>query len=536
MLPLDGEPSEHSSLRSYLDTVKERWLFVALAVVVCTGAAATYAFTAPEVYEAHTDMLVKPVPDDQTALLGLGLIPRASDPTRDVTTAARLIGNIAVARRAALLLRSPTPPETLLARIRVDPVAQSSIVAITAQGATPRAAQQLANAFGAAAVATRTSQLRRQLDPTITELRARIADITGPGTAGVETQPLYEQLATLESLRSKGDPTLRIETPAAEPSGPVSPRKKLALIGGVLGGLLLGIAGAFVLRALDTRGEQEDRLDAMGLSILARVPDAERSRVGSRAFEEAFRFLRTMIRFAAGDVPYRTIAVTSASEQEGKTTTCCQLAFAALEAGQTVLLVEVDAYRPALRRVLDGPNGPQADYGGAGLTDYLAGTATMDEIIKPTAMAGLSFVPAGRTSMESITGLLEQRHGRAFVRELAEFADLVVLDCPPVGPRADAVLIAAIADAVVLVVDVKKVSDRDLTDTVRRLRSARAELVGVVLNRDESSAADYDYHATSRSDAGARNERDAGTPSPARAPDMLGSADGPFSRSSADMD
>ncbi|MBA2515378.1 MAG: polysaccharide biosynthesis tyrosine autokinase [Solirubrobacterales bacterium] len=512
MLLPDGEASEQSSLRRYLDTLKERWLFVVLAVVVCTAAAAAYAYTAPEVYEAHADMLVTPVPDDQTALLGLGLIRRASDPTRDVTTAARLIGNIEVARRVALSLRSQTPPEALLAKIRVDPVAQSSIVAITAQGATPRAAQQLANVFAEAAVETRTAQLRRQLDPAIAALRTRIAEVPDARNSD-EAQPLYEQLAALESLRSGGDPTLRIEVSAAEPTAAVSPRKRLALIGGVFAGLLLGVAGAFALSALDTRGERENRLASMGLSILARIPDTRQSGAGYRAFEEAFRLLRTMIRFASPDTPYRTIAVTSASEQEGKTTTSSQLALAALEAGQTVLLVEVDAYRPALGRVLDMPDAFRADHGGAGLLDYLAGVATLDEIIKPTAMAGLSFVPAGRISMESISGLLEQRHGQAFVRELAELADLVILDCPPVGPRSDAVLIAAIADAVVLVVDVKRSSDKELVDTVRRLRSARAELVGVVLNRDEATASEYDYLDSATEEAR--------TTHPERAPSLL---------------
>jgi capsular exopolysaccharide synthesis family protein len=518
MFPLEGDPREQSPLRRYLETLKERWLFVVLAVVLCTAAAAAYAYTAPSVYEAHTDMLVTPVPDDQNALLGLGLIRRATDPTRDVTTAARLIKNIEVARRAALALRTQTTPEALLAKIRVDPVAQSSIVAITAQGSTPRAAQQLANVFGQAAVATRTAKLRRQLVPAIAELRTRLDGVAEGGDRD-EVVPLYEQLAALESLRSGGDPTLRIEVPAAEPTAPVSPRKRLALIGGVFAGLLLGVAGAFALSALDTRGERENRLTALGLTVLARVPDARRSGAGQHAFEEAFRLLRTMIRFASPDEPYRTIAVTSASEQEGKTTTSCQLAFAALEAGQTVLLVEVDAYRPALRRVIDMP----ADRGGAGLLDYLGGVATMDEIIKPTARPGLSFVPAGRLSMDSFTGLLEQRHGRAFVRELAEFADLVILDCPPVGPRSDAVVIAAIVDAVLLVVDVRRSSDKELVDTVHRLRSATAELVGVVLNRDETKASEYDYRGTATEEAV--------KPEPERATSLLRPTSGPVAAS-----
>src|SRR5215211_5905902 len=128
------EPEEQSPLRRYVETIMHRKWFVALAVILCTGAAVAYVYTATEVYEAHADMLVTPVPDEQTAVLGLGLIRRASDPTRDVTTAARLIENVEIARRVARDLRSTDSPDALLKRISVDPVAQSSIVAITASG------------------------------------------------------------------------------------------------------------------------------------------------------------------------------------------------------------------------------------------------------------------------------------------------------------------------------------------------------------------------------------------------------------------
>ncbi len=487
--PIDAEPAEQPSLRRHLDTLKERWLFIVLAFLVCTGAAAAYALTASKVYEAHADMLITPVPDDQTAVLGLGLIRKASDPTRDVTTAARLIQNVEVGGRVARDLRSSKSPEALLARISVEPVAQSSIVSVTATGATPGEAQRLANAFGRAAVTERTDQLHRELDPAIASMRARIADVAKNG--GADAQPLYEQLAALQSLRSGPDPTLRLEIPAEAPGAAVSPRVTLSIVGGMLAGLLLGVAGAFALRALDTRPEREDRLKGLGLSVLAHVPDLRRARGGRHAFEEAFRFLRTALRFASSTHPYATIAVTSASEREGRTTTASQLAFAVLEAGQSVILVEVDAYRPALRRIID-PSGEDPGLDGPGLLDYLSDRAALDEIVKPTATPGLGFVPAGTPETQSMAGLLERPRG-AFVQELAELADLVILDCPPVGPRSDAILVAALADAVVLVVDARQSRDRAVADAVRLLRRARAELVGVVLNRDESTAAEYNY-------------------------------------------
>lgn len=490
--------ADQPPLQRYLEVIRRRAWVLVLAVVVCTLAAGLYVAMADRVYEAHADMLVTPVPDDQAGVLGLGLIRPATDPSRDVTTAARLIDNTQVAQRVATDLHLQESPQALLDRVTVDPVAQSSIVSITAQAGTPAGAQNLANGFADAAVAQRTDQLHHELDLAIANLRQRIAQVvkTDPqGANSADAQALGQQLAEMETLRSGPDPTLRLETPAAAPTHPTSPRTTLSLVAGVFAGLVLGIAAAFALTALDPRGQREERLRDLGVPVLANVPDTRRPGVSRHAFEEAFRFVRTMIRFAAPDParPYRTIAITSASEQEGKTTTAYQLAFATLEAGQTVLLVEADPYRPGLRRIVDVPDNPLGGEYAPGLVDYLKGTAALEETIQPTAVPGLSFVAAGSLTMESITGLLERNHGREFVRELADHADLVLVDCPPIGPRSDAVLIAAEADGVVLVVDLDRSTQSDITAAVRRLRRARSDLLGVVLNRDDSASAEYEY-------------------------------------------
>jgi capsular exopolysaccharide synthesis family protein len=494
-LGVGPEGSEQASLRRYLDVLKARWWLIAMSVVLCTGAAALYVLTADKVYQASADMLVTPVADDAQTFLGLGLIRRASDPTRDVTTAARLINNGEVAERVKRELGGDAPANPL-ARLSVEPVAQSSIVAVTAQGDTPREAQRVANAFGEAAVAERTEQLHRQLDPMISRLRQRRVSQSSSGAT--RNEALDYELATLESLRAGPDPTLRLETPAGLPADPVSPRPQLSILGGVFAGLLLGVVGVFALNLLDPRAPREELLGTLGLPVLARVPRRGRSTQSRHAFDEAFRFLRTMIRFASQEEPVRTIAVTSATESEGKTTTSFQLAMAALEAGQTVLLVEADAYRPALWEMLDlvhrgsRPTGP-------GLLDYLDRTARLDDLIKPTAVPGLSFVPAGPPRENSISGLLERQRGRAFVGELSAYADVVILDCPPVGPRADAVLLAAVADAVVFVVDLQQTSERMVAQAVERLRDAHGRLLGAVINRDEEAAsASYYGPAPSR--------------------------------------
>jgi capsular exopolysaccharide synthesis family protein len=485
------------SLRRYLDTLRERRWFVILAVVLCSAAATAYALTATKVYEAHTDMLVTPIPDNQNSVLGLGLLRKATDPTRDVTTASRLIDNVRIADRVRSNLSLPDSADTLLGHISVAPVANSSIVSVTASSGSPRKAQQLANAFATAAVQERTAQLHRELDPAIKNLRLQIQGITGPGqaaTSGAATQPLYEQLATMEALRSAPDPTLRLETPAALPTSAVSPQLKLDIAAGIIAGLLIGIAGAFALTAVDPRKARDGGLGMTGLSVLTRVPLLGRSGSARYAFDEAFRSLRTTLRFTSADSPISTIAVTSAAEQEGKTTTSFQLAMATLEAGQSVLLVEADPFRPRLWSLVGSAFARRDDEdGGPGLLQYLSGTVELEDIIERTNVPGLMFVPAGPRQPTSITGLLEGDRGRSLVGDLSQLADIVILDCPPVGPRSDAVLIASYADAVLVVVDLERAHERDIVDTVRRLRRTGAYLPGLVLNRDTSATASYEY-------------------------------------------
>jgi capsular exopolysaccharide synthesis family protein len=433
------------------------------------------------------------VPSTETNVLGLGLLRQSNDPSGGLSTASSLIDSAPVAAQAAKNLKLSDSPQALLAQVSVAPVANSSIVEISATTSSAQRSQNLANAFASAAVQVRTELLYRALDPAIANLRARITALTrGPQTVASSTssQPLYQQLAEFESLRSAPDPTIQFATPATKPTSPSSPKTKLAIIGGIVAGLLIGIAGAFVLNAVDPRRPREDRLELTGLPVLTRVPVLGRSGRMRHAFDEAFRSLRTTLRFATADDPIATIAVTSASEKEGKTTTSFQLAMAMLEAGQSVLLIEADPFRPGLRALLGYDPDEAAT---AGLLEYLEGTASLNEIIVQTAQPGLTFVSSGAGRPLSITGLLEGERGRSFTDDMSGLADIVILDCPPVGPRSDAILIASAADAVILVADLGQSDERSILETVRRLRRAGANLLGFVLNRDSSPSQTYDY-------------------------------------------
>src|SRR5438552_641463 len=202
-------PVEVAGLRRYIETLRERVWIVVAAVVITTGIAVAYVVTASKVYEAEADMLVTPISSTDTFLGGLpGLIPPSSDPTRDVETASRLVTNVEVASSVKTKLNSSESPQQLLGKVTAVPVASSNIVAVTAQAGSPAQARDLANAFATEAVANQTAQLHGAIDKTVPALVTRLRQGTGDPTA------LRAAIASLETLRSGSDPSLRLETKA----------------------------------------------------------------------------------------------------------------------------------------------------------------------------------------------------------------------------------------------------------------------------------------------------------------------------------
>ena len=135
---------EEQGLARYVSTLRERKWLIALTVLVTTLAAVAYVLTANKVYNAEADLLITPISNSDPTLAGLGLISTSSDPTRDVETASKLVTSTTVAKRVKAKLHDSRTAEQLLGTVSVAPVATSNIVAVTAEGGSPKEAQQLA--------------------------------------------------------------------------------------------------------------------------------------------------------------------------------------------------------------------------------------------------------------------------------------------------------------------------------------------------------------------------------------------------------
>lgn len=447
-------PVEEEGLRRYVETIRERWALVLLAVLVTTGMAVLYVLTAQKTYEARADLLVTTVAGDDPVVRSLPVIVESTDPTRDVETASQFVTNIDVAAGVKQQLQRPESPRDVLTKVSAEPVASSNIVAITATGDSPEEAQQLANTFARETVDDRTEQVHRSIEQLLPPLQDQLR---GASDEAVQ-QDLGAQIARLQALLAAPTPDIRLETEADLPTTQASPRPVLSTAGGIIAGLVLGIAGAFASQNLDPRLRREAQLRRLyRLPILARIPrepsrSAGRAPLGpkrlSQVGAEAYRTLRTTLEASrptgSGS---RVILVTGPSPSEGKSTTALNLASSLALAGKSVILIEADLRRPALGEVL----GAQPVNGG--VVSVLIENTSLSEALTVTPSYGQN-LQCLLADYEGgwIAELFSIPAAQQMVEDARKLADYVIIDSPPLNEVVDAMPLARQADDVLIVV------------------------------------------------------------------------------------
>ncbi len=205
---------------------------------------------------------------------------------------------------------------------------------------------------------------------------------------------------------------------------------------------------------------------------------------------EAYRTLRTNLQFSSLDKPVRSLLVTSARPDEGKSAAVANLALAFAQMNEVVVLVDADLRRPALHSLF-GVSNEQ------GLTSYIlnAGQTTSGKAALPFANTGipnLKFLPSGPTPPNS-TELLGSARMRELLLRLKDEADYVLFDAPPVLALTDAAVLATRLDGVLLVLKAGKTSRDDAREAKEQLEKVHANLLGVVLNEVKQGSAKYRY-------------------------------------------
>ncbi len=205
------------------------------------------------------------------------------------------------------------------------------------------------------------------------------------------------------------------------------------------------------------------------------------------AISEAYRTLRTNLDFAGLDRALKTLVITSAGVGEGKSTTLANLAIVSAQAGRKVVLVDADLRRPTLHKLFGLPND-------RGLT-----TAILDDEVRQapplhlTGIEGLSVLTSGPLPPNP-ADLMGSRLMEEVIGALAQGADQILIDTPPVVAVTDAAVLATKVDGVLLVISAGKTRREYARSAVQRLQQINARVVGTVLTNVETGSGFTGYY------------------------------------------
>ncbi len=422
-----------------------RRLSFAIAFLAFLAIVIAVTVSLPRVYTSTATLFVGGRVDPQS-FIDTGLVEQHT------RTYATLAANPNIADIVARELPMELTRSQLLDRMSFAPVERTPLLQISAEGDSPEDARLIATTYAETFV-------RRMTD-------------------------LFE--------RGKTPAEISISEGAVLPTSPSKPNPPLYIGFGVLLSIILGLAVALVRERVDTRVRVAPEDDSvLGQPIMALIPRLDgRDGRASREAADRFGLLKTNLDFF-DESPARVIVVTSPGVSEGKSTVSSNLALACAADGERVVLIEADLRRPGLDAT------PIADRVGrspVGLSNYLAGAATEEQIITAhpdhpeLAVVWSGLIPPNPTA------LLGSHRLDTLVNTLRLEYDRVIIDTCPISVGADASVIASRVDGALYIMDERKTKRTEAQAGLNQLRSVRAKLLGVVLNRAGLAGAEAYYY------------------------------------------
>jgi capsular exopolysaccharide synthesis family protein len=450
-------------LRHYLEIVRRRKWIVLSIFTVAVAAALAISLTMANVYQAKTTIVV----GQGNSLFQPG---EASAVQPFTATMGDLVKSNVVARTVISQLHLPETPEDVLNKISVSINPQTAVVKIAVRDhSKPRAV----------AIADRVGKVFSQL------VKKRFGTKAEP--SAVPGTPVQLPL------------TATVFDPAHADPKPVAPRPfRNTVLAGILG-LILGLIAAFLREHFDRDLRTRDAVEkSFGVPVIGQVPSVHKGRrvLARHTFgpvDEALRALRANLQYLGVRRPLRTLLITSAGAEQGKTTLAANLAVVLAQSGASSVIIDGDLRRPALDRLFETERG-------LGLTSVLVGAADLEDVLVelPDAVtagadssARLSFLASGPLPPNP-SELLSSTPMAKVLDRLGVLYDYVVIDSPPLLLVADALELARVVDGVILVVR----RNETTTDEAREVRGLVDRLginvVGVVFT-DVKPIGGYGY-------------------------------------------
>lgn len=426
--------------------------------------------------------------------------------------------------------------------VSVTPLRDTQLINLQVQANDPTLAAELANTLPEVFKRVNQARQRERFETTRQEMQAELAAVEKDIIATQEAitkladsqsaedkaqvsrlqsalkryeatyNSLLNNLAELRLTEAQSTDNVVLATPAQPPKNPVRPRVLFNTLLAAIVGAMLAVGVAFLIEYLDDTVKTPDDVRAVSnLPTLATVVrlDAETPQqrlvalTAPRSPEaEAYRVLRTNLRFSSLDKPLGTLVVTSAGPGEGKSTTAANLAIVFAQAGSRVLLVDADLRRPSIHKLLQVPNN-------IGLTTALVQLGNRpEEFVQATALQNLSVLTSGPIPPNPAE-LLGSARMRDLLAQLHERYDLIVIDSPPVLAVADATILSNQVDGTLLVASAGETRFEMLVRALERMDGVGIRPLGVVLNKlTANTGGSYyyyyyaQYHSSDEGDSG----------------------------------
>lgn len=515
----------NSGLGRYLGLAR-KWFWLILLMTALGGIAGYFfAGTIPPTYRATTTMLVgqlrqgvDPTQNDLQAGTNLATAysllvqqPRILEATAKAVNYngpwQNLFYSISTATQPQLLRISVNERDALLAQAIANEVANQLI----AQGpvAEQQAQAQTEHEFiqkqlmnlrtqiltGQDTVQVIATQAAIENDPeTLKDLNARLASMQE------KVDGWQRNYAALLELANRGsDLYVTVLAPANLPAAPISPNVPQIILIGALLGFLVSCGLIYLFEYVDdTIKDAENAQRVLGkpaLGAIIRIPGIRNASDGLIAMKqprspvaEAFRVLRTNLRYSGIENPGGAMMVTSAGPGEGKSTTAANLAVSLAQVGKKIVLVDADLRRPSVHKLFGLKND-------VGLSDLFSNEGvSLDRVLQKTSIDSLQVITSGSLPPNPAE-MLDSRLMTQILASLRQNADLVILDTPPTLPVADASIIGSRCSGTVLVVDSGKTRTEIARRAIATLERANVKVVGIVLNKmGAKQASGYYYY------------------------------------------
>lgn len=487
--------------RSWARWIVAGTLIAGIAAYLISGAL-------PKVYEADARLVV-----------GQALSSTNPDATQFVTaqqlTAAyvELASDRPVLEGAMKRLGITLPIEDFADQVQVVAARDLPFINITGLANDPNRASEIANAMAAelvaivptltgegstrvefvaedmAAIEVQIEGIRAEIDRLVALSSRTALQETRLETLNVRLVNLRETYVGMLAFAAASDANrISVVQPAIPPIAPSSPRPLFNVAIAASLAFLLCLGAAFLWERLDDRIKSPEDVEEVTslatIGLVAQMPGDRRREAFYRLATllyprspaaEAFRTVRTNIEFAGLDRGVRTIVVTSSLPSEGKTVVASNLAVAFAQAGRRTILVDTDLRRPGVNTIFGLPND-------AGLTDLVrTDSVQIEDVAQKTEAPNLTVITAG-TIPANPAELLGSKRMEAIVERLKQSAEVVIFDTPPVTAVTDAAVMAAKADATIMVIQSHRASRRIVIQGLEALTKVNARIVGAVLN------------------------------------------------------